>query len=100
MRYIQDPGETLDDCIKKGGNAPTGAIGPKLLEFFQSIGYTAVNSTSHYQPVGNGNSDASIPQSSVPVSLATSSSSIVLSTTFGLFMSVFVVAAASFVEYI
>ncbi|KAK9762470.1 hypothetical protein K7432_011748 [Basidiobolus ranarum] len=39
MRYMEDPGTTLEATIKKGGNYAGGPIGPHLTSILQTLGY-------------------------------------------------------------
>ncbi|ORX91842.1 hypothetical protein K493DRAFT_355154 [Basidiobolus meristosporus CBS 931.73] len=39
MRYMEDPGTTLEATIKKGGSYAGGPIGPQLTSILQTLGY-------------------------------------------------------------
>lgn len=39
MRFLQDPGKTLTDCVDKAGNPPGGALGPQLRRMLSALGY-------------------------------------------------------------
>ncbi|CAG8623189.1 24093_t:CDS:2, partial [Racocetra persica] len=51
MRYLQERGITLRQSVALGGNYPNGPIGPKLRQFFQSIGYIIQYKSGPFDPV-------------------------------------------------
>jgi hypothetical protein len=66
MRFLADRGVSLGDAIVKNGNFSGGAVGPKLLQVLESLGYATQTNPNPIRPATSASTSSSSASSLYP----------------------------------